>query len=258
MELITSLEKILPGLEGLGRNGTFYKQELILISPDDTTKKICVINWNNRVSIEDLIVGHPYQFKCIIESHEFNKKWYTHITLKEVNEIPSDIEITENQDKPILHSANNFTDLRIKLDLQNVRGLKLNDKTKKRTKNNGKNLGTLSTCFGKECKIGFIQDELESIRLNNLTLVINDGQYKIKCSRSLSESIKKGIFQDNLKELRQHDIVQFENNKIYVVDSSSITLADLLSISKDNKDNIFSNINRPDEISTEDSSLEEL
>lgn len=67
------------------KNGEFTKQNVVIETEDSYPKKICLISWNNRITIEKFKVGDKVSAKIDIQSREYNGRWYTDVKVWELN-----------------------------------------------------------------------------------------------------------------------------------------------------------------------------
>lgn len=77
MELTAKLIQILPLQTGLGKNGPWKKQEIIVEIPGQYPKKLCVAIWGDKINESVLQIGNELKIFFDIESREYNGKWYT-------------------------------------------------------------------------------------------------------------------------------------------------------------------------------------
>jgi hypothetical protein len=80
-EITGKIIKILEPVSGEGKNGSWKKQEYILETEGEYPKKVCVANWNDKVSPDILQVGMEIKASINIESREFNERWYTDVKM---------------------------------------------------------------------------------------------------------------------------------------------------------------------------------
>lgn len=78
MQLIAKLIQILPFQSGVGKNGEWKKQDIIIETQDQYPKKICVALWGDKATIP-LQANTMYTVDFDLESREFNGKWYTDV-----------------------------------------------------------------------------------------------------------------------------------------------------------------------------------
>ena len=79
MEIKGKILQILPEKSGQGKNGTWRKQEIILETPGQYPKKVCISLWGDKI---DELKGHEGQEVTAmvdIESREYNGRWYTDV-----------------------------------------------------------------------------------------------------------------------------------------------------------------------------------
>jgi hypothetical protein len=79
MQLKAKLTQLLPLQTGMGKNGQWRKQDIIVETDSQYPKKICVSIWGDKINETQLIVGNVLDISYELESHEFNNKWYTDV-----------------------------------------------------------------------------------------------------------------------------------------------------------------------------------
>lgn len=77
MELTAKLIQVMPVQSGMGKNGEWKKQNIILETDGMYPKKVCVTLWGDRVNDASLQVGNMLDVSFDIESREYNGNWYT-------------------------------------------------------------------------------------------------------------------------------------------------------------------------------------
>ena len=101
MQLNGLLTKLLPLQSGTGNKGEWKKQDIIVETFGENSKKICVSIWGNLINQSQLEIGNAVEIDFTIESREYNGKWYTDIKAlkiyaapgsKTVNVIPIDFK----------------------------------------------------------------------------------------------------------------------------------------------------------------------
>jgi hypothetical protein len=80
-EITAKLIQILEPESGEGKNGPWKKQGFIFETEGEYPRKICILNWGDKVSPDILKVGHELKISVNIESREFNGKWYTDVKM---------------------------------------------------------------------------------------------------------------------------------------------------------------------------------
>ena len=79
MEIQGKLTQILPVQTGQGKNGVWKKQDIILETPGQYPKKVCVSMWGDKINESLLQVGNELTAHIDIESREYNGRWYTEV-----------------------------------------------------------------------------------------------------------------------------------------------------------------------------------
>ena len=79
MQITAKIIQLLPLQTGIGKNGEWKKQDVIVETDGQYPKKICLSVWGDKIKEEILQVGSNLQFSLEIESREYNGKWYTDV-----------------------------------------------------------------------------------------------------------------------------------------------------------------------------------
>lgn len=77
MELTAKLIQVMPAQTGMGKNGEWKKQNIILETDGMYPKKVCVTLWGDKVNPAVLQEGAILDVSFDIESREYNGNWYT-------------------------------------------------------------------------------------------------------------------------------------------------------------------------------------
>ena len=77
MEVTGKIIKILPLQTGTGKNGTWKKQEFILETAAQITRKVCFSLWGDKIDQFSLKESEDVEVYFDLESREFNNRWYT-------------------------------------------------------------------------------------------------------------------------------------------------------------------------------------
>ncbi|GHV13292.1 hypothetical protein FACS1894169_00090 [Bacteroidia bacterium] len=77
MQLTAKLIQVLPVQTGMGKNGEWRKQSIILETDGMYPKKVCVTLWGDKINESVLQVGSILDVSFDIESREYNGNWYT-------------------------------------------------------------------------------------------------------------------------------------------------------------------------------------
>jgi len=79
MQLTAKLVAILPEQTGMGKNGPWKKQDIIVETDGQYPKKICIALWGDKHDRNLLNIGAKLTISFDVESREFNGKWYTDV-----------------------------------------------------------------------------------------------------------------------------------------------------------------------------------
>lgn len=77
MELTAKLVQIIAPVTGMGKNGEWKRQNIILETEGMYPKKVCITLWGDKVGDPLLKEGAMLAVSFDIESREFNGNWYT-------------------------------------------------------------------------------------------------------------------------------------------------------------------------------------
>jgi len=77
MELSGKLIKMLPLQSGQGKNGTWKKQEFIIETSGQVSRKVCFSLWGDKIEQANLSEGEAFEVSFDLESREYNGRWYT-------------------------------------------------------------------------------------------------------------------------------------------------------------------------------------
>ncbi|MDR1121829.1 MAG: DUF3127 domain-containing protein [Dysgonamonadaceae bacterium] len=79
MQLSARLVQVLPLQTGIGRNGEWKKQDVIVETDGQYPKKICIAIWGDKIDSAPLEIGNYLNIDFDVESREFNGRWYTDV-----------------------------------------------------------------------------------------------------------------------------------------------------------------------------------
>ena len=79
MQITARLFQVLPLQSGIGRNGEWRKQEIIVETDAQYPKKICISIWGDKINSSQLQVGNMLTIDFDVESREYNGRWYTDV-----------------------------------------------------------------------------------------------------------------------------------------------------------------------------------
>lgn len=77
MQLTAKLIQVMPVQTGMGKNGEWRKQSIILETDGMYPKKVCVTLWGDKINESVLQIGNLLDVSFDIESREYNGNWYT-------------------------------------------------------------------------------------------------------------------------------------------------------------------------------------
>lgn len=77
MQLTAKLIQVLPPQTGMGKNGEWKKQNIILETDGMYPKKVCITLWGDKVDPSVLQIGNILDVSFDAESREYNGNWYT-------------------------------------------------------------------------------------------------------------------------------------------------------------------------------------
>ncbi|MDH6355692.1 hypothetical protein M2132_002038 [Dysgonomonas sp. PH5-45] len=79
MQLTAKLIQVLPLQTGVGRNGEWKKQDIVVETDGQYPKKICISIWGDKANESVLQVGNVLDISFDVESREYNGRWYTDV-----------------------------------------------------------------------------------------------------------------------------------------------------------------------------------
>ena len=79
MQLTAKLTQLLPLQTGTGKNGQWKKQEFIVETEGQFSKKVCISIWGDKINDSQLQIGNELRIDFDIESREYNGRWYTDV-----------------------------------------------------------------------------------------------------------------------------------------------------------------------------------
>ena len=77
MQLTAKLIQVMPIQTGMGKNGEWRKQSIILETDGMYPKKVCITLWGDKINESLLQIGNILDVSFDIESREYNGNWYT-------------------------------------------------------------------------------------------------------------------------------------------------------------------------------------
>ncbi len=79
MQITAKLTQLLPLESGMGKNGEWKKQNIIVETDGQYPKKICITIWGDKINPGLLQIGNDLTIDFEIESREYNGRWYTDV-----------------------------------------------------------------------------------------------------------------------------------------------------------------------------------
>ena len=81
LELVGKLIKVLPEVNGQGKNGPWSKQDFVIETLDSQyPKKVCMTAWGEKVNdLKQFADGDTLKATFSAESREYNERWYTEL-----------------------------------------------------------------------------------------------------------------------------------------------------------------------------------
>ncbi|RAR73842.1 DUF3127 domain-containing protein [Flavobacterium aciduliphilum] len=79
MNIKAKLAHLLPLQTGIGKNGQWRKQDIVVETEGQYPRKICISIWGDKINENQLVVGNQLSIDFELESREFNGKWYTDV-----------------------------------------------------------------------------------------------------------------------------------------------------------------------------------
>ncbi len=79
MEITGRIIQVLAPVTGEGKNGTWKKQDIVVETPGQYPKKVCVSIWGDKINTSSLQEGVEVTAQIDVESREYNGRWYTEV-----------------------------------------------------------------------------------------------------------------------------------------------------------------------------------
>lgn len=114
MKITAKLTQLLPLQTGMGKNGQWRKQDIIVETDSQYSKKICMSIWGDKINENQLVIGTVLDISFELESREFNNKWYTDVKAWKIETSNTIVPVTENNEavntEPFLEETENDED----------------------------------------------------------------------------------------------------------------------------------------------------
>ncbi len=79
MEISGIIHQVLPEQTGEGRNGPWRKQEIIVETPGQYPRKVCIQLWGDKIDEFAPKEGETVKAFVNVESKEYNGRWFTNV-----------------------------------------------------------------------------------------------------------------------------------------------------------------------------------
>ena len=103
MQLTAKLIQLLPIQTGIGKNGPWKKQLIIVETLDQNPCNICLAAWGNKTDLSQLKIGSKIKIDFQIQSREYNGKWFTDLKVLKIESFQE--EAVEKSKKVIFSSS---------------------------------------------------------------------------------------------------------------------------------------------------------
>src|SRR5688500_13006887 len=77
MEVKGKVIQLLPLQSGMGKKGSWKKQEFIIETQSQYPKKVCLSVWGDKIDQFNISAGQLISASVELESREYNGRWYT-------------------------------------------------------------------------------------------------------------------------------------------------------------------------------------
>lgn len=79
MQITAKLIQLLPVQSGTSKNGIWKKQDIVVETKGQYSKKICISIWGDKIYQSQLQLGNTLTIDFDLESREYNGKWFTDV-----------------------------------------------------------------------------------------------------------------------------------------------------------------------------------
>ncbi len=100
MQLVAKLIQVLPVQTGMGKNGEWRKQSIVLETDGMYPKKVCVTFWGDKINESVLQIGGILDVSFDIESREYNGNWYTDLRAWKIDPVSATAPASGNPGQP--------------------------------------------------------------------------------------------------------------------------------------------------------------
>lgn len=79
---------ILPETSGEGKNGKWIRQDFVVDTREQFSKKMCFSAWNDKADVlKTLHPGEDVKISFSVESREYNSRWYTDMRIWRLDKV---------------------------------------------------------------------------------------------------------------------------------------------------------------------------
>ncbi len=110
MEITGKLLQINEPVTGESSRGPWKKQELIIETEEQFPRKVCLLNWNDKVDITGLKPNDYIKAAINIESREFKGRWFTDVKVWKIEPVDKNTSNTPPVDDAPLPGPDEITD----------------------------------------------------------------------------------------------------------------------------------------------------
>lgn len=94
LEISGKIIQIDEPIVGKSSKGEWKKQQFIVETEEQYPKKICFINWNDKVKLSDIKPGQEAHVHFDAESREYNGRWYTDLKVWRIDIVIQKMDIS--------------------------------------------------------------------------------------------------------------------------------------------------------------------
>ncbi|MGC9331045.1 MAG: DUF3127 domain-containing protein [Bacteroidales bacterium] len=110
MEITGKLMQINEPVTGESSRGPWKKQEFIIETEEQFPRKVCLLNWNDKVDITGLKPNDYIKASINIESREFKGRWFTDVKVWKIEPVDKNASNTPPVDDIPLPGPDEITD----------------------------------------------------------------------------------------------------------------------------------------------------
>ena len=100
MQLTVKLIQLLPLQTGISKNGEWKKQDIIVETEEQYSRKICISVWGDKINNVVLEPGAMLKIDFDVESREFNGRWYTDVKAWKIENLSTSVSAQQPTEQP--------------------------------------------------------------------------------------------------------------------------------------------------------------